>query len=89
MAYLYPSAGGSVNPITAKLTVNGATAPETSGNSAWSKNLSIGVNSSTNGGDGGGLQVDMFTVPANFTTGTLTMTADGGTATLPVTVPAG
>ncbi len=89
VAYLYPSAGGSVDPITATLTVNGATAPETSGNAAWSKNLSIGASGATNGGDGGGLQVDMFTVPADFSAGTLTMTADGGTATLPVTVPAG
>ncbi len=82
-------AGGSVDPITATLTANGAAAPETSGNTAWSKNLGIGANGATNGGDGGGLQVDMFTVPANFSAGTLTMTADGGTATLPVTVPAG
>ena len=89
VVYLYPSAGGSVDPITATLTVNGATAPETTGNAAWNKNHGIGVNGGTNGGDGGGLQIDMFTVPANFSAGTLTMTADGGTATLPVTVPAG
>lgn len=85
VVYLYPSAGGLVDPIIASLTVNGATAPETSGNTAWSKNLSIKASGDTNGG----LQVDMFTVPANFTTGTLTLTGGGGTATLPVTLAAG
>lgn len=89
---------GSATPVNATLTVNGTTAPETSGSTttAWSNNLDNVVPHPPNigivppPGLGGPMnnnaQVVMFAVPANFTSGMLTMSTGGGTGTYPVSL---